>query len=146
MLKKHFLIRMGVVLTALLGLGTAAYTGQVWWARRVGSSGIRVDPPHAHPCFTAPFMDFRAWWSAFPHGKRSRVTPSGLVDLWIECPWYGYRGECYLWVPRRSYFECLRSLSGQSLPNDPFAWKAWLKAHPNLVWDETLKRLVEPTS
>ena len=34
-------------------------------------------------------------------------------------------------------------LTGQNLGNDPSAWEAWFKAHPNLVWDPKQKRLVE---
>jgi hypothetical protein len=35
-------------------------------------------------------------------------------------------------------------ITGQDLGNNPDAWDAWFKAHPNLVWDEQQKRLVEP--
>lgn len=28
------------------------------------------------------------------------------------------------------------------LGNAPDAWEAWFRAHPNLVWDEKQKRLV----
>lgn len=47
------------------------------------------------------------------------------------------------WTPRRVSYEILKLLSKQDLPNDPDAWEAWLKAHPNLVWDDKLKRLVD---
>ena len=86
-----------------------------------------------------------------------RLLLSMMTD-WETCPWYGRqvfndvsdeRWKTWLAMPRwprSAYYELAKLLTGQDLPNDPDAWKAWFKAHPNLVWDNKQKRLVEPSA
>jgi hypothetical protein len=47
------------------------------------------------------------------------------------------------WIPRRAWYELLCLLTGADCGDDPSAWEAWFHAHPNLVWDEKLNRLVD---
>ena len=74
----------------------------------------------------------------------------GAVQTWRSMPWQGWieardpnRKE---WHPKRFYYEFFVLLTGQHLGNDPDAWEAWFKAHPNLIWDEKQKRLVDRPS
>ena len=62
---------------------------------------------------------------------------------WRTVPWWGVRDPQFGWVPRRAYWDLFRKMTGQDLPADPMAWSAWLTAHPHLVWDGNLKRVVE---
>ena len=109
---------------------------QVWWAKR----WVEVHLNHQ-----AQFLL-----------TRDLLVKDGAqryLDEWKKAPWYGHWGV-YLWSlsvrgswrPRRVYYEYLKYRSGLDLGNDPSAWEAWFKAHPNLVWDPKLKRLVEPKS
>ena len=45
---------------------------------------------------------------------------------------------------KRTYYELFKSMATQEMGNDPDVWEAWFKTHPNLVWDDKQKRLVEP--
>ena len=39
--------------------------------------------------------------------------------------------------------EALIMRAGFDLGDDPDTWETWFQTHPNLVWDEKRKRLVE---
>ncbi len=59
-------------------------------------------------------------------------------------PWYGeITTYAPYWIPRRMLYEFCKLMTLQDLGNDPNAWEAWFKAHPDLVWDEKLECLVE---
>ena len=128
---RRWLVRSLVVLTALLCLGTVGYAGQVWWARKIARAVIE-DPSNGWP-------------------SAHSVPPENCLQEWREIPWYGMthpftssNGFCPAWIPSRTGREILVLLTGVDLGSDPDAWEAWFKDHPNLVWDEKLKRLVEP--
>ena len=132
----RLLASSGVVLTALLCLGLAGYAGQVWWARRLVLQDARYSGPGRPDS----------------HGRHISSGPQVhyFIDSWRGTPWYGILvvsgtgfPRAIRWFPRRIWFERLKLFTGQSLPEDPDAWEAWFKAHPNLVWDEKRKRLVE---
>ena len=138
----RWLVRTGVVLTALLCLGMAGYLGQTWRARRLATLWAET---YSHVA---------------PQGMRQANASSWLYD-WNNTPWYGKWGGAPLlidigddtphqfimytgkrrWIPRRTYYELLMLVTGQDLGNDPSPWESWFKAHPNLVWNEKLKRL-----
>ena len=120
-----------VALTILLCLGVGGYAGQVWWARRVvsGKNLYEMDS-------VLDDVDLR---SLAPDSGYLK----GIYEGWIECPWSGRRNRDGVWIPKRAFYEGMSQLTGQILPNDPSAWEAWFKAHPNLVWDDKQKRLVE---
>ena len=138
----RWLVRAGVILTALLILGTGTYFMQVWRARNLAARWAKA-------------------YSLAPQGAH-RADPASWISQWNDAPWfrvwgcgtpalfdthatrfvmYSFRER---WVPRRAYYELLMRVTGQDLGNDPQAWKVWLEAHPNLVWNEKLQRLVEP--
>ena len=91
---------------------------------------------------------------------RLPVSPSSLVSLhksvdsqecerfiqeWRDTPWHGgrYVLDEHLWMPKRSYYEILRNLTGAYLPDDPDCWENWVRAHPRLVWDANRGRLID---
>ena len=126
-----------VILTALVCLGTAGYAGQVWWARTVVEE--------YYPVFN--------YWTPTMSGAVVAGAPEArdiALTFWKGAPWYGERVWFYrpkrmrwTWIPRRYYREFLVLLTGQDSGGDPGAWEAWFKAHPNLVWDPKLNRLVD---
>ena len=129
--------RTRVILLVALGLevlGYGGWLGQVWWAKRLVSAMLGGSPTNyiINLCTS--------------HGKGDASNDVELMyaSQWKEAPWYGHllNGNC--WWPRRFYYEFFCRLTGLDLGNNPSAWEAWFKAHPNLVWDEKLKRLVEP--
>ncbi len=127
---KRLLVRGGVLLTALLCLGTAGYAGQVWWARRVAHTGFMME---LNP-WRAPQLPPGVCWQ--------EVWLVHVLHSWREAPWYG-QGCKGVWIPRRAYYELLRDDCGIDPGNTPSAWDAWLDAHPDRVWDENRKRLME---
>jgi len=120
----------------VLVLGVAGYAGQVWWARR-----IKCQLPYHRQLLA---------WNITDAESVVQWTLAG----WRRSPWWGEwvcdnndpfaPQKTHVWVPRRFYYERFRVISGDDVGNDPDAWEAWFKAHPNLEWDETQKRLVEP--
>ncbi len=133
-MKSRWLVRSLVILAALLCLGMAGYAGQVWWARRIANSTYGA---------ICAFDEMSHGASPYCMGSQEFFT------AWRACPWWGYLGEnprtgSPRWHPQRAFLEHLRSISGVNLPNAPDAWEAWFKAHPELVWDDKLKRLVDP--
>ena len=139
---KPWLVRSLVVLTALLCLGMAGYAGQVWWAKRVAPR-IAEDYFSGEGRWGADEADFLSYWDE--HQAQQ------LLKDWRQTPWYGNRVTlelryCYIdypvvWVTPRGYEEVAKAATGQDLGNDPDAWQAWFRAHPNLVWDDKQKRL-----
>ncbi len=120
----HRIVRLGVVLTALLCFGMAGYAGQIWWAKRVISPFVKG--------FAGKTPD-----------QKSAVLQKVPFE-WRSHPWHGSWKPGFGWLPRRIYYEYLKQTTGLDLGNSPDAWEAWFKAHPNLIWDERLRRLVEP--
>lgn len=125
--------RFLVLLCALLALGTATYFWQASMAKKVGHE---------------MYLD----WSA--NGPRAKqMSKDGLpyvvigdqLAQWRLYPWFGIPGADtkHLWIPKRSFHVFFMKMTGKTLPNDPDAWEAWFKAHPDLIWDEKRKRLVE---
>jgi len=133
---KRWSVRLAVVLTALLCLGVAGYVGQTRRGERIAS--LFVDTYGAYP----------------PTWNRNACPEPSVSDVvwrWRRCPWYGecvnvplQSGTNYTWVPRSAYLAYAVKITGLDLGNDPSAWEVWFQTHPNLVWDERLKRLVEP--
>ncbi len=124
---KPWMIRTSVVLTALLCLGTAGYAGQVWRARKMADRIATVTA--LSQSFDTPIQ----------------INGIEIVNAWRDTPWYSNSWNGTMgWCPRRTYFEYLRLLTGLNLPNNPDIWEAYFKAHPNLVWDDRLHRLVDP--
>ena len=129
-------VRVLVVLTVLLCLGMGGYAGQVWWAKRIAERVFQEEARHPF----RPFLDYS-------HDPKF-VRCNRVWFQWDEAPWYGMYVEDKIyfkdgWVPRRTFYELLKLLTGEDLGNDPSVWEAWFRAHPDLVWDEKLKRLVE---
>jgi len=124
-------IRIVVILTALLCLGLAGYEVQVWWAGRVARKVL----PILHP-----FEDL-------PKGTTPVSCILGCIHDARRLPWYGrwygFKHGPAVWMPKRTYSELLRLTTGQDFGENLDTWEAWLKAHPDLIWDEKLKRLVE---
>ena len=107
-------------LLALLALG--GYAGQAWWAKRV------------------------AWMAQQALEASSARAPRDyrfVVATWRQAPWYGEWDPRYGWIPRRARYEFARLVTGRDLGDDPDAWEAWFREHPNLVWDAKGKRLVD---
>ena len=123
------------ILIAVLCLEVLAYggwLGQVWWARRLVDETLE-----------GPFNNFRfLFFESHIKGGASNDTELMFVQYWKETPCFGSWGGSR-WLPRRFYFEFFRRVTCLDLPNEPSAWEAWFKAHPNLVWDEKRKRLVD---
>ena len=140
----RWLVRALVLLTALLCLGVAGYGGQVWWAKRVA---VRIAQEYFGPVNVDMdrSINFLSYWD--------REQAKKLIKDWRQTPWYGKQFTlglhyCFakypvVWVTPRVYAEVARVSTNQVLPNDPSAWEAWFKAHPNLIWDEKLNRLVD---
>ena len=131
-------VRSLVVLTALLCLGTAGYAGQAWWARRQAHDLV---DGYEGPGWLCIALEMTA-----PGGRRdaySAVWFGNRIAEWRSKPWYGTWRQFFGWCPRRTFYEALRLLTAQDFGNDPDAWEAWFKAHPDLVWDDKLKRLVD---
>ncbi len=130
---KPWLARSLLALTSLLVMGVAGCAGQVWWSKRVANSaygGICAFDENSY--------------GASPYCMGSE----GFFAAWRGCPWWGSLGENpraggLRWHPRRIYLEHVRHISGLDLPNDPDACEAWFRLHPDLVWDEKQKRLVD---
>ncbi len=134
-------VRLAVVATALLCLGAASYAGQVWWAISVSDRFLALIESKKDGAF----------WGKV-HWRR-------VANDWKATPWYGmFQGHLYLpgdegginlgiescaWIPRRTYYEIMSALTEGPAPNNPAAWEAWFKAHPDLVWDEKQRRLVD---
>ena len=129
-MKARWLPRVLVGLTTMLCLGTAGYFGPTWWARRVAGKMYSTDLALALSR-NAVKGNERAAFQIFLLG-------------WREDPWCGYPAPGIIWYPRRTRYELAKLATGLDLGNDPDAWMAWFKAHPNLIWDYHLKRLVEP--
>jgi hypothetical protein len=85
------------------------------------------------------------WMLRLPLEECQPTFVAEHLAAWKLTPWHGdfYGRNLKRWKPRRTYFEFFRRITAADLPNTPSAWEAWFKAHPNLVWDEKLKRLVE---
>ena len=118
----RWLPRALVVFTVLICLGVGGYAGQVWVVRMSASDAVERGRKIGR------FEDLQS-----------------ICGIWRKTPWYGFwfwDGE-HGWWPRRSHYEILKMLTGLDLGNDPAAWEAWIKAHPNLVWDEKRKQLVD---
>jgi hypothetical protein len=131
-------VLLAVLLTAFLCLGTVGYAGQIWWARRLV---LKYPIPFPMSC-----------WGG---REKDEVAVLSSINLWRSTPWWGVwtcdnndevfaKRRTYVWVPRRFYLERLKSVSPEDVGDNPSAWEAWFKAHPNLIWDEKQKRLVEP--
>ena len=136
-MKSRWLVRSLVILTALLCLGTAGYAGQVWWARQ------NVLHEIVNMNFKMNAEEEANWDGSVEAQQQATARVLSLeIQFWQECPFYG-RWYGSQWYPRRTHFEVLRCITGLDLPNDPSAWESWFKAHPNLVWEEKRKRLVE---
>lgn len=129
-----------VVLTVLVVLGAGGYAGQVWWARSVAQwdwdSTCAMIFPDGHD---EPQIN--------PGGYLTADTfVGGAILMWKDVPWYGQIEACSpnmkFWVPRRRIYELLRLATGEQYQNDPESWESWLKAHPDLVWVEKVKRAV----
>ena len=142
----RWFVRALVVLTVLLCLGTAGYMGQVWWAKRVAEDN----------CLLKSFFLYGKFLGRCPppFWERGDKAPSYYFEWWRSDPWYGSwettsttkNGVPVIqrhWIPRRTHYEVLKNETGLDFGNDPDAWEAWFKAHPNLVWDDKRKRLVE---
>ena len=127
--------------TVLVCLGVGGYAGQVWWARRLADEIARsADLDRHHPWMEEGLPDIA--------GPRFAPDKARLILAeWRNCPWHGW-WFCleHFWIPRRYSYERLKVLAGQDLGNDPDAWEAWFKAHPDLVWDGKRKRLVDRPS
>ena len=141
---RRWLVRTGVVLTALLCLGTAGYIGQVWWARKVAATWL---PGGQDPLIvyyqTGPMVQQASLAWETPQSRRV------CLEWWRLTPWYGKYGDIIKgplkprWFPRRTYRDYLALMVGWDLGDDPAAWEAWFRAHLNLVWDKQRKHLVE---
>ena len=131
---KSRLARVGVVMTALLCLGVAGYAGQVWWAKRVAMERMS----------STAYDDIAGLGQPAPVAisRQKRSEASRLLASWSDSSWHGDWKEGGWW-PRQGYYERLRIITGLDLPNDRSAWEAWFKAHPDLVWDDNLKQLVQ---
>ncbi|GEM_PF-1126001 len=126
-------VRWLVGVTVAACLLTAAILAERWQARRIASGD--------------------AYWIVFDQGGLGigwcDVPPNCgggeelLLPSWRNCSWVGFRAG-KTWIPRSAYPEILARITGQRLPDDPAAWDVWLAAHPDLVWDEGTRRLVEP--
>ena len=153
-----------VVLTVLVCLGVGGYAGQVWWARRMAEDiitttfsipgfnlvqpGLDLDWPHS---LKKEWGDV-PWYGRFGcfgvnfHTIQKKAImgrpASGVIGTTHSSPYIHLNS--WVWHPRRTYFEVLKLMTGESLPNDPSAWETWFETHPDLVWDEKRKRLVEP--
>ena len=122
-MKSRWLPRSLVILTAIFCLGVGGYAGQAWLSRMEA----KVD------------RNFRTFG-----GYPDRKEALDALRSWRATPWYGeWIGESPFWYPRGHHVEYLRLVIGGDLGNDPDAWEAWFRAHPNLLWDEKRERLVE---
>ncbi|GEM_PF-5680581 len=45
---------------------------------------------------------------------------------------------------RRMRYELAKTCTGLDLGNNPDAWEAWFRVHPDLIWDAGQKRLLDP--
>lgn len=150
---KVWLPRTLVLLSALLVLGTAAQALQVQHARRaadrVAAWCTLMQRRHVEaPGFWTRDVDWarciRMEWREVPwYGRRRSAIyvwfKNGSSSSWGE----GLSNDQACWHPKRSYYEILLRQTGLGLPNDPDAWEAWFRAHPDAVWDEASRRLVE---
>lgn len=132
-MKPRWRVRSLVVLTALLCLGLAGYAGQIQVSKRLGRRMHREAGAHGAGS-VKPIIEQTLW-------EWQHTGWSGRADPLFGGHWYDVSGIA--WLPRRTYYEFLKLYTGEDLGNDPDAWEAWFKAHPNLVWDEKQKRLVE---
>jgi len=127
--RSRWLVRGLVIGTALLCLGVAGYAGQVWQAKRIASE----------------------WRSSQYYRTNPREALKSHILWWPKTPFYGEWGDLWetlhglhhFWMPRRTHYEILKLLAEEDLGNDPSAWEVYLKDHPDLVWDDQLKRLVD---
>ncbi len=139
------LVRFLVGLTVLLCLGVAGYTTQVCWARRLALrsveriSSICMKEPHYAPDSKEIEVYLCAWGNAPWCGE----WEIGSFQYPAFVGGDGFIMERSAWIPRRTYYELCRAVTGQSLPYDQRAWETWIQAHPHLVWDSKQKRLVE---
>ena len=143
--RSRWFVRTLVGLTVLLCLGTAGYVGQVWWAKRVlhrwhsELAWVQLDRIARGPDQPPVVEVFCYGWPGFV----------SWINDWRECGWYGriysHQEHSTLdgYVPRDVYYEMMKSVTDQDFGNNPDAWEAWFQGHPNLVWDEKRKRLVE---
>ncbi len=140
----RWVVRSLVVLTALLCLGVVGYFGQVWWASHLASKRY---PIFHFEIVTAGITTGgeTVLGLGFSDPKPDAILASHL-RMWRRTPWYGsYEplGTGICWIPPGYYLDMLKRVTGQDLPNNPDVWEAWFNTHPNLVWDEKLKRLVD---
>ena len=122
-------IRARIALAALLALGPAVFAGQTTWARHIAAVSVREEIEAGRDPRTGDL-------------DCNEVCARALVK-WRTVPWYGVHDAQFLWVPRRAYHELFLRMTGADLPDGPEAWAAWLELHPDLVWNEDLKRLAD---
>ena len=126
--KSRWLVRSLVILTALLCI---IYVGQVWLAKRV-AKGM--------------YQDACTWQAS---GQNCPEIPD-VLDEWRSTPWSGKSPMITMhWysyaafpMPRRTFYDFLCLYTGLDFGNDPSAWEAWFKTHPNPMWDDKRKKLV----
>jgi hypothetical protein len=133
----RWLVRPLVVLTALLCLGTAGYVGQVWWAKHLAQRLFFYSGKYRGPMIlTSDGGIHRELLQARLSDWRNAHDSNLVGDeiTMIEAP---------RWLTSKVWHQYFMEVTGQALPNAPDAWEAWFKAHPNLIWDEKRKLLLE---
>ena len=136
----RWLPRALVAGTIMVCLGVGGFVAQSWWAKQVSEDVLTLawNMNQAGPRFYSPKVHLKHW-RAMPLWGRFGTFPLPTAGTQSRFAF----GSDRLWAPRRTYYEMFKSLTGEDLGNDPSAWEAWLNAHPNLVWDEKRKRLVD---
>lgn len=134
--------RLVMALSALLCLGGLGYVAYVGWARK--QARVYWDTMLANPQPLSRQLDGHA---------RLHQHLRDWASTWERCPWHGefsgdwvpwHRNRPGYWLPKRQFYETLQLMIALPIPEDAGAFARWLDEHPNLVWDDTLKRVVEP--